>query len=1136
MGITRFTNCSLAMPDGSLAEDDLFIDTDAGTIISGQDYFFSSRRSVDRVVDLGGAILAPGLIDAQINGAYGVDFSCYDNDADYIKGLNAVSREIVETGTTSYVPTVITQRKELYPTILPLLAPRTSPGAANVLGYHAEGPFLFPEKKGAHEEDFLLDAPDGIGSWDDVYSARALDQEGVKIITAAPDVPGVLGCIAPAVARGVTFSIGHSNAPVDVAAEAIARGASWVTHLFNAMPQLHHRDPGVIGTLGAGNDSKRPYYGIIADGIHVHPNAARLAYDCHPNGAILVTDAMSLMNPRLPDGRHEWRDGRFIVKEGLRLKIDGTSTLAGSAISLDECVRNLAAFASIPLSKAIRCATWNVAQMLGGEVAQRKGALRTGMDADLVVLSRDGVVWSTWVAGKEAWSLREGHSQPHNAPLSNKRRQMNQATDSRRPKKQRKTDGPSADEDGLPKSKACHSCRRVKVSPLHHEEDEAVHQAARGLTASCLLRKEECRFTTPLHDLQWQDDITARVEHLTRSNETLLAALQALHEHLGLPAFSLPPPPVSPPRPRARAERSPLAPNAGSTQLEPDALGSASTSATAVGPLHAQQFEPELDFLTQSEAEWLLAQSHAQSHPLLPSTAPAALERAPPDVLGCTLGSAADPPSQAEPDQPESVSGFFGMVDWAIGSDDEDDPEDGSRTMRERLVGSANLASVGSQDPRMDVVKAGLVSAPQAEHLVDFFHAHLAPHLFGFPLQLGSWPYLPTGRGTITPLILGSICLVASEREPSHHPLLATLASSDLRDSILQVRPGLSFAPPTDADPASGAAAVEQDLDLELGIGAEEVCALLIYASFSSSSRSDVIAHTAFEWTRGHLRSFMLPSPPPVTYGEVFGLLPARRDLTLQNWLRLWLFAYVVDLQQTLHHERQTAVFDPHYFCNQLLERSLGVADADTQLRDRELVAHARLCALLQKIQIIRASPEWTALPPHTLVAAYDEWVVDLNNWALDNDLPPAPPSEHLPSKMSITLFRLFARNYLTFAASKEAALATDPVRWRFRAASAAAALEMLEFVAQETVAGAINLALPFYVKMISLAGVVLLQSLSSSNASVAPCSASQGMALVSTVAANLGCAPVPAGHPSLAASAGLLKALQRAQQVLSTA
>ncbi|KAL8284003.1 hypothetical protein RQP46_005116 [Phenoliferia psychrophenolica] len=408
MPITRFTNCQLACPDGSLRREDLFIDTESGKIVSGQAYFYSSRLPVERTIDLHGGILAPGFIDAQINGAYGVDFSIYDEgDVKYLSELDEVSKRIVETGTTSYVPTIITQRRDLYPQLLPLLKPRSTPLSAHVLGYHAEGPFLFPEKKGAHEELFLLDAANGIESWDEVYSAKALDQPGVKIITAAPDVPGVLDCIGPVTKRGVTFSIGHSMATVEIATAAVGLGATWVTHLFNAMPQMHHRDPGVIGTLGAKLEAQRPYYGIIADAIHVHPSAVRLAYDCHPNGAVLVTDAMSLMNPHLPDGRHSWRDGRFITKSGLSLYIDGTNTLAGSAITLDQCVRNLAAFTSIPISKAVRCATWNVAQMLGGDVARTKGALLEGRDADLVVLDEEGFVLSTWVMGVEVWSAKD---------------------------------------------------------------------------------------------------------------------------------------------------------------------------------------------------------------------------------------------------------------------------------------------------------------------------------------------------------------------------------------------------------------------------------------------------------------------------------------------------------------------------------------------------------------------------------------------------------------------------------------------------------------------------------------------------------------------------------------------------------
>ncbi|KAM0786133.1 hypothetical protein ACM66B_006942 [Microbotryomycetes sp. NB124-2] len=408
MTIVKFTNAQLAWKDGTFREADLVIDSETGLILSPQQLFYAQKH-IDRIIDLQHSILAPGFIDAQINGAFGVDFSVVDGDDQaYLNRLDLVSKRIVETGTTSYVPTVITQHKDMYRRLLPLLRPRFVDSGAHVLGYHAEGPFLFPAKKGAHEPSFLLDAAQGIQSWEDVYGNHALDQPGVKIITAAPDVAGVMDCIEPATKRGVTFSIGHSNAPVDLATKAIERGARWVTHLFNAMPQMHHRDPGVIGTLGAQSEKARPFYGIIADGIHVHPNAVRLAYDCHPNGAVLVTDAMPLMDPRLPDGTHAWRDGRCIKKEGMRLTIEGTETLAGAAISLDACVRNLASFTSTSLAQAIKAATYNVAQMLGGQVAQTKGSLEVGKHADLVVLDKNGHVLSTWVMGREVWTADEG--------------------------------------------------------------------------------------------------------------------------------------------------------------------------------------------------------------------------------------------------------------------------------------------------------------------------------------------------------------------------------------------------------------------------------------------------------------------------------------------------------------------------------------------------------------------------------------------------------------------------------------------------------------------------------------------------------------------------------------------------------
>ncbi|KAF8608043.1 Metallo-dependent hydrolase [Ceratobasidium sp. AG-I] len=505
-----FTNCFLALEDGSLVLRDLWIDADLGVILDAQHTFFTSQTRPSRTIDLEGAILAPGLLDIQINGAFGVDFSIYNNDkgipsnpaeetkADegYVASLIRVATSIVETGVTGLVPTIVTQRRELYPKLLTLLAPRNPPNGAHLLGWHAEGPFLQPAKRGAHTQSLLLSAPEGIVTLEDVYGSAALGKHvgGVRIITAAPELEGIIGSVAPLSERGVIFSIGHSIAPTPTATAAVEYGARLITHLFNAMPQLHHRDPSIIGLLGSSKAGKadriskvahahstgnavpdssvvgdlggkallkkisyanlpptsgtktspvaaealeemltppqtpavrspvvgpttsipsigatatvepleRPFFGIIVDGIHSHPNSVKLAYTAHPDGCVLVTDAMSMLDPHLPDGVHEWRDDKRLVKKGDKLFIEGTDTLAGSVVTLPKCIRNFMAFTSATLSQAIKCATYNPAKCLGIET--RKGTLRAGADADLVVMNQEGEVLSTWVAGKLVWS------------------------------------------------------------------------------------------------------------------------------------------------------------------------------------------------------------------------------------------------------------------------------------------------------------------------------------------------------------------------------------------------------------------------------------------------------------------------------------------------------------------------------------------------------------------------------------------------------------------------------------------------------------------------------------------------------------------------------------------------------------
>jgi len=429
--------------------------------------------------------------------------------------LRLVAERIIETGVTALVPTIVTQEKSLYPKLLGLLRPWSPPNAAHLLGWHAEGPFLEMSKRGAHSPPLIISASEGFKTFESVYSPENLAEAeewltsvesdhsnvGVRIITAAPEVEGVMEAIKEASKRGICFNIGHSMATTDVSTAAIRNGARCITHLFNAMPQLHHRDPSIIGLLGASpymsssstflpfssaivsalkatipllpsateplppsidhiseafdeietppqtpillaeqahkkrrfpagksvastaaitpmplesrqstqSEPKstvtipfdRPFYEIIVDGVHIHPNSVRLAYSAHPDGCILITDAMKILDPHLKNGIHDWRDGRRFYKEGDKLYVEGTTTLAGSVITLDKCVRNFVRYTGCSMGEAIKCATYNPAKCLG--IENKKGTLRAGADADLVVLDYQGNVLSTWVKGKIVW-------------------------------------------------------------------------------------------------------------------------------------------------------------------------------------------------------------------------------------------------------------------------------------------------------------------------------------------------------------------------------------------------------------------------------------------------------------------------------------------------------------------------------------------------------------------------------------------------------------------------------------------------------------------------------------------------------------------------------------------------------------
>lgn len=154
-----------------------------------------------------------------------------------------------------------------------------------------------------------------------------------------------------------------------------------ITHLFNAMRPFYHRNPGIFGLLGQ-SERRRPYYGVIADGIHLHPTSIKIAYNAHPEGLVLVTDAMRLCG--LPDGVYEWTNGERIVKTGARLTLEGSDKIAGSSATLIECVNNFRRWSGASTAQAINAATAVPARLLGMQGV--KGSLDAGADADLVVL------------------------------------------------------------------------------------------------------------------------------------------------------------------------------------------------------------------------------------------------------------------------------------------------------------------------------------------------------------------------------------------------------------------------------------------------------------------------------------------------------------------------------------------------------------------------------------------------------------------------------------------------------------------------------------------------------------------------------------------------------------------------------
>jgi N-acetylglucosamine-6-phosphate deacetylase len=341
---------------------------------------FERPAGCEELID-GDLVLTPGLIDLQINGAFGHDFT------DEPESTWEVGAQLTRYGVTAFLPTVITsprERVEAAREVMRRGAPEEYSGAVP-LGLHLEGPFLNPARRGAHDPAYLrFPDEEAVEGWS--------RENGVLLVTLAPELRGALEVIERLKERGVVVSAGHSMATAEEAKTGFEAGVRYGTHLFNAMPPLGHREPGLAGALLAARDVT---VGLIADGIHVHPDVVALSWRAKGMERFnLVTDAMAALG--MPPGTYKL-GGRDVSVDALSARLED-ETLAGSLLSLDQAVRNLAEFTGCEPAEAVFAATAVPAKLLG--IDGEYGSIAPGMRADMALWTRDMQVVGTFVGGE----------------------------------------------------------------------------------------------------------------------------------------------------------------------------------------------------------------------------------------------------------------------------------------------------------------------------------------------------------------------------------------------------------------------------------------------------------------------------------------------------------------------------------------------------------------------------------------------------------------------------------------------------------------------------------------------------------------------------------------------------------------
>lgn len=367
--------------------------TVAGRLLLGREFVEGSltieRGRIARIqrgeatgeADFEAEFVAPGYIDLQVNGGYGVEVT------DGLPALRTLAGWLPSTGVTSFLPTVVSSPDECYRDLAPVIEAAATT-AARPLGFHLEGPLLSRERVGAHPRCAVAE-PAGPAFRDLVSSGT------VRIVTLAPERPDAMELIPRLRAGGITVSLGHSDATYEQFVAGADAGATMATHLFNAMSPFGHRAPGTIG--GALTDS-RITAGLIPDGVHSHPASLRLAIAAKGvHRVALVTDMMSAAG--MPPGDYVLA-GREVRSDGISARL-ADDTLAGAVLTMDTAVRNMVRWAGVSLADAVRMASEVPARVLG---LPATGAIVEGYVADLVLLDRDGHVQLTLAGGEVSYA------------------------------------------------------------------------------------------------------------------------------------------------------------------------------------------------------------------------------------------------------------------------------------------------------------------------------------------------------------------------------------------------------------------------------------------------------------------------------------------------------------------------------------------------------------------------------------------------------------------------------------------------------------------------------------------------------------------------------------------------------------